>query len=136
MFLGGSVGEIALGTGRGVGAGVAFWGGLRFLRWGIEFVARRQDVRAAQLDAREQALEAKFNARLAHVERELEQYREATMVLVNALFEHDPKNPVLVDVARILRGAIPRDKMTDEFAELTRQAGAALDAEGGGHDSD
>jgi hypothetical protein len=100
---------IAIGAGQGVGVGLGIIGAFRFFRWLIEFTAKRLDNRTDRLEQREQALEERFNSRLRNVEQELDRYREATMLLVNALAEKDPQNQALRDVGRILRSAIPKE---------------------------
>lgn len=75
---------------------IVFVGTLRFLRWLIPFVFERMDVSRGEL-----------GKRLSHVEKELDRYREATMRLVASMAERDPSNPVLIDVSRILRSALP-----------------------------
>lgn len=124
-----AVTDIAAQAGPGIGAGIGAWGGFRFIRWAVEFIAARIDTRSARLDERERDLERRFNARLRHVEVELERYREATMRLVNALAERDPSNPVLSEVSKILRRTMPIIPPSSEFGELTRQAGEALDGQ-------
>lgn len=88
---------------------IAFAAALRFLKWLVPFVCQRLDQRADRLEAREQAVERRMVARLEHVELELELYREALMLLFNRMAEKDPADPVLRDVARILRQAVPLD---------------------------
>lgn len=79
---------------------------IRFVRWSVEFVWGRLDMRTNRVEARERDLEARINARLNIVETELGIYREATMVLVEALSKRDPANPALLRVAHLLRSAI------------------------------
>jgi hypothetical protein len=117
--------DIAAAAGPGIGSGIGAWAGLRFVRWMIEFVAKRLDIRAARMDAREAEIEAKFNARLRHVEQELEQYRDAFTLLLNALAEMDPANPALREVSKILRRAYPPAGSTAVFDDLLDQADAA-----------
>jgi hypothetical protein len=105
-----------------IGGGLGLWGTLRFIRWLVEFICKRQDIRTGRLDDRERNLEARFNARLAHVEQELELYREATARLVQRVAEVFPADPVLRDVAEILRKAIPFDNMDADLERLVRQA--------------
>lgn len=98
--------DALLGVGQGLGGlGLGVYGFFRFTRWIVEFTAGRLDRRSSALDAREQAIEEKFNSRLRHVEFELEQYRMATMRLVTRMAEVMPQDPVLTDVANILRKA-------------------------------
>jgi division protein CdvB (Snf7/Vps24/ESCRT-III family) len=94
--------DVATAAGPGVGAGIGAWAGLRFVRWLVEFIAKRLDVRSARMDAREKQLEAKFNSRLHHVEQELDKYRRATMLLVNRMAAKNPTDRVLLEVAEIL----------------------------------
>lgn len=94
--------DVASAAGPGIGAGLGAWGGLRFLRWAIEFASKRFDVRSSRIDQRERALEQRFNDRLRHVEDELDKYRRATMLLVNRMARRTPQDPVLVQVAEIL----------------------------------
>lgn len=90
----------------------------RGFRWAVEFMTGRLDKRASALEDRERLLERRFDARLRHLEKELEQYREATMVLVNALAERDPANPALKEVAQILRRAVPREpELPEDIAD-------------------
>lgn len=112
---------IAIGAGQGIGGGIGLWAILRFVRWVAEFVAKRLDLRTDRLEEREQALESRFNARLKHVEEELDRYREATMLLVNALAERDPQNQALRDVGRILRTAMPVDRESALDGDLIAQ---------------
>lgn len=117
--------DVASAAGPGIGGGIGAWAGLRFVRWMVEFVAKRLDIRAARIDERERALETKFNDRLRHVERELEQYREALTFLLNAVAEKDPANPALREVSKILRRAWPaRPQDSEELNDLIRQADA------------
>lgn len=88
---------------------IAFAAALRFLKWFVPFICQRLDERADRIDAREQAVERRMIKRLEHVEGELEKYREAVMLLINRMAEKDPADPVLRDVARILRKAVPID---------------------------
>lgn len=99
--------SIAISAGQGIGSGVGVWAVLRFIRWAVEFIAKRMDLRSARLDQRERDLEERFNARLRHVEQELDRYRRATMRLVNRMADQLPKDPVLAEVAEILRAAVP-----------------------------
>lgn len=110
--------SIAIGAGQGIGGGIGVWAFLRFIRWAIEFIAGRLDRRSDRLDVREQAIEERFNARLRHVEQELDRYRQATMLLVNALAERDPQNQALRDVGRILRSAVPVVRDDGQDADL------------------
>jgi hypothetical protein len=118
--------DVAAAAGPGIGGGLAAWGGLRFIRWLVEFAFKRMDVRATRLDTREKALEARFNDRLRHVELELNRYRQATMLLVNALAERDPTNRVLSEVARILNTAIPIVPPRPDLENLAGKAGEAI----------
>jgi hypothetical protein len=102
--------SVAIGASQGIGGGIGAWAALRFVRWFIEFLAKRFDLRAARLDQRELAIEEKFNARLRTVEQELDRYRRATMRLVNRLATQLPQDPVLAEVAEILRSAVPMPK--------------------------
>lgn len=91
--------------------------GFGFLRWLIPFVCQRLDVRNARLERREKDVEHRMNKRLEFVELELELYRGATMKLVNRMAEKLPADPVLQEVARMLR-ITPRPTMAlDELAE-------------------
>lgn len=92
-----------------VAAAIAFAALLRFLKWLVPFICQRLDQRADRIDEREQAVERRMVKRLEHVEHELELYREALMLLFNRMAEKDPADPVLRDVARILRRAVPID---------------------------
>ena len=84
-----------------------------FVRWAIEFVFRRSDMRADRVEKREKDMETRINARMAILEAELGIYREATMVLVEALANKDPGNPALLRVSHLLRSAIPLPKSPD-----------------------
>jgi hypothetical protein len=99
--------DAAAAAGPGIGGGIGAWAAFRFIRWGVEFIFSRTDIRATRMDVREKALELRFNERLRHVERELELYRDALMFLVNHVAERDPANPALQHVSRMLRGAWP-----------------------------
>ena len=92
---------------------------IRFVRWAIEFAWGRSDMRIERVDKRERDMEARINARLTIVEAELGIYREATMVLVEALSKRDPSNPALLRVAHLLRSAILLPVTSSpEFEEL------------------
>jgi hypothetical protein len=119
--------DVAVGAGRGIGAGIGVMGGFRFIRWLVEFVCKRFDLKTARLDSREKALEAKFNDRLRHVEHELDRYRKATMLLVNALAVRDPQNVALSQVAEILRSTMFVQASDASLNDLVRQAGEAVD---------
>lgn len=124
---------VALATQGGprlIAVAIAFVGGLKFIKWAVEFGCTRLDARAEAVLARELAVEKRFNQRLKHVELELELYREVSMKLVNAFAEFDPTNPVLSDVAKILRRAAPIVPPDASLDNLMNRAGAALD--GGG----
>lgn len=121
--------DIAAAAGPGIGGGLGAWGGFRFLRWIIEFIAKRVDIRAARLDLREKSLEQKFNDRLRHVEQELERYRRATMLLVNRMATQNPKDPVLSDVANILSTTYSFVAADQELDDLARRAERAVDSE-------
>ena len=84
-----------------------------FVRWAIGFAFGRFDMREDRVDQREKAMEERINARLSIVEAELGIYREATMVLVEALANKDPGNPALLRVSHLLRSAIPLPKSPD-----------------------
>lgn len=99
--------SIAIGAGQGIGGGLGIWAVLRFIRWFAEFVAKRLDLRSTRLDQRERDLEQRFNARLQQIEQELDRYRRATMRLVNRMAQQLPQDPVLAEVAEILRAAVP-----------------------------
>lgn len=86
---------------------------IRFVRWAIEFAWGRSDMRIDRVDKRERDMEARINARLTIVEAELGVYREATMVLVEALANKDPSNPALLRVSHLLRSAILLPKTPD-----------------------
>lgn len=88
---------------------IVFAATLRFLKWLLPFVAQRIDARAEWIDGREKAIERRMIKRLEHVEHELANYSEALMLLFNRMAEKDPTDPVLLDVARILRRAVPID---------------------------
>lgn len=114
--------ELAAAAGQGIGGGVGVWAGFRFIRWAVEFVCKRLDLRSARIDEREKALEHKFNSRLAHVEKELELYREALMFLVNAVAANDPANPALREVSKILRQSYqPPEKSAEQLDDLIGQ---------------
>lgn len=113
-----SVADVAHIASPVVGLGIGIWGVLRFLRWAVEFAYKRMDIRASQLDTREESIERKFNDRLKHVENELSRYRHATMLLVNALADRDPTNRVLTEVARLLNTAIPIPASNKDLDDL------------------
>lgn len=126
--------DIASAAGPGIGAGLGAWGGLRFIRWLIEFSCARMDARNGRLDERERALEKRYDARLKHLEDELGRTRRALMLLLNDTASKNPANPVLVRVAELLgyddqnlQGPISRAPITgdDSLDELIRQADAA-----------
>ena len=86
---------------------------IHFVRWGIGFAFGRFDMREDRVEQREKEMEARINARLTIVEGELGLYREATMVLVEALANKDPGNPALLRVSHLLRSAILLPKTPD-----------------------
>jgi hypothetical protein len=92
---------------------------LRFLKWLLPFVFDRLDVARGNL-----------GKRLKHVELELEVTREALFMMLNRMAERYPADPVLVDVARILRRAWPAetprfDPDSDLLNKLDRGEGNA-----------
>lgn len=99
----------------------------RGVRWVFEFCVGRIDKRQEALAMREQAFERKLNERVSKLEQELAIYREATMLLVNALASKDPSNPALQQVARLLRNTIPLPSPDPELEETMRRAAKALD---------
>lgn len=104
----GELGAIAATRGSfAIALAIGFASALRFLKWLVPFICQRLDERADRIDEREQAVERRMVKRLEHVEHELEKYREALMLLFNRMAEKDPADPVLRDVARILRRAVP-----------------------------
>lgn len=120
--------EVAAAAGPGVGTGIGLWGAFRFVRWLVEFIWKRMDVRNARLDAKEKALEERYDARLDHVERELTSTRRAMMLLLNDVARRDPANPVLQRVADLLHPVFPATESDPAMENLTRRAGEALDA--------
>lgn len=112
---------------RLVALAIAAAAALQFFRWAVEFVCRRMDARADRLDQRERSIELRFDSRLKHLELEVEQFREATMLLFGVLAEQDPANPALRDVAKILRKAWPAtaSSPTGDMAELLAKIDAA-----------
>jgi hypothetical protein len=124
-----SVWNLAASGPRALAVAIAFAAALKFLQWLIVFLADRRDTRDERLDDRERDIETRMNRRLAHVEAELDRYREATMLLVNAMVKKDPANTVLGEVARILRATRPI--ATLDLDELIGRLGGA-GSEGGG----
>jgi hypothetical protein len=102
----GYVVQAATAGGAGVGLGLTVWSVLRFVRWIAEFIAGRLDRRSDGLERREKEIEGRFNARLKHVEQELERTRQAMMLLINEIALINPANPVLQRVAAILGSAV------------------------------
>lgn len=102
-----SAAEIAATAGPGVGAGIGTWAGLKFIRWLVEFIFARLDVRRSDIGKRVQ-----------HLEIDLDNVREAMMILFNALATQDPKNPALIDAVVRLRKT-PR--VTLELDELEKR---------------
>jgi hypothetical protein len=94
-----TVAELA---GPGLGGGIGLWATLKFVRWAFEFGFKRIDLRADRMDAREKALELRYDQRLQHVEKELHQTRQALMLLLNDVAKNNPANPVLQKVAELL----------------------------------
>jgi hypothetical protein len=79
---------------------------LRFLKWLVEFTFARLDVSRSAL-----------GKRLQHLEAELDDYREATMLMIGVVAKIEPGNPVLVKVAQLLRRTAPHATMdVDELA--------------------
>lgn len=102
----------------GGGAFAAVWAGIK---WCVSFITGRQDKREADLNAREQRLDAEEAAqvtalkeRLDRLEktqaaqgRELEAHRVAIGILVAKVAREDPAAPELRQVAEILGAAFP-----------------------------
>lgn len=84
--------DIAAVAGPSVGGGLAAWAGFKFVRWLVEFIFARLDIRRSQL-----------GQRLRHVELELDNFREAVFILMNALAAKDPTNKALQEAAERLR---------------------------------
>jgi hypothetical protein len=120
--------EVAIGAGQGVGTGVGAWACFRFVRWLVEFIFKRLDIRSARMDAREQALEARYDNRLSHLETELSRTQRAMTLLLNDTARRDPSNPVLQRVAELLHPVIPTPENDPSLNHLAQQAGEALDA--------
>lgn len=99
----------------------------RGVRWLFEFCVGRIDKRSEALAMREKEFERKLNERVGKLEGELAIYREATMLLVNALASKDPSNPALQQVARLLRQALPLPPSDPALEAAVRRAGEALD---------
>lgn len=108
----------ALTAGQAIGGGIGLYATFRFIRWLAEFVARRLDARSDRLERREKNIEERYDARLKHVEADLDRYRSATMMLLKAIAEIDPKNSALGDVARILRSTVPVVPPSDDLDGL------------------
>ena len=85
-----------------IGVGIGSWPAFRFIRWATEFLCARFDARSDRVDERERRLEARYDARLAHLERELNRTRKAMMLLINDTAQTNPTNPVLQRVAELL----------------------------------
>jgi hypothetical protein len=94
--------EIATAAGPGIGGGIGFWSGLRFIRWAVEFSFKRSDARNDRMDVRERALEERFNSRLVYVERELNRTRKALMLMINDTAQHNPTSAALQRAVDIL----------------------------------
>jgi hypothetical protein len=92
----------------------------RFLRWAVEFSCGRIDMRSNRVERRERELEERVNVELSQMRAELGLYREATMVLVEALSKKDPTNPALTQIAKLLRSAIPIAPHNPSFDDLLR----------------
>jgi hypothetical protein len=120
--------EIAQAAGPGIGAGVGTWAGFRFVRWLVEFVWKRLDVRHERLAKKEKDLERRYDLRLKHLEHELAQTRKAMMLLLNHVAREDPTAVVLVTVAELLDGERLPPASDPALDELARKAGDALDA--------
>lgn len=104
--------EIAASAGTGVGGGIAAWSAFKFLRWLLEFIFTRLDIRRSQL-----------GQRLGHVEQELDAYREATMLLLGVVARLDANNPALLRVAALIRSTAPRatldvDEIIDQLKAM------------------
>lgn len=94
-------------AGAGVGGGIAVFAVLKFVRWLVEFIYARLDVGHARI-----------SSRLAHVEQELDAWREFGMVMMHALARIDPDNPALAHAAQLLRKTAPIATMDlDELME-------------------
>lgn len=90
----------------------------KFARWAVEFTYARVDVARGDL-----------GRRVKHLEVELDATREALFLMLNRMAEKYPTDPVLQDVAVILRKAWPiyRDPDADLLRKLD-QGGAGVAA--------
>jgi hypothetical protein len=75
---------------------IAFVGLLRFLRWFIPFFVDRLDVGHGRIAAR-----------LAHVEVELDAWREFGLVMFHVVAKIEPGNVALLKAAKLLRTTVP-----------------------------
>jgi hypothetical protein len=123
----GYVVQAATAGGAGVGLGLTVWSVLRFVRWVAEFIAGRLDRRSDGLERREKEIEGRFNARLKHVEQELERTRHAMMLLINEIALINPANTVLQRVAAILGSAVPLAPADPSLDDLSREAERKLE---------
>lgn len=94
----------------------------RGCRWLFDFIVGR-------LDRRQQRLDHSLENRLKHLEREVEIYRETTMLLLTALAEKDPANPALRDAAQLMRKSFPIAPPDPDLSGLMARADQALKGE-------
>jgi hypothetical protein len=117
-----------------LGAGISVGSVLWFIRWICEFIARRSDIRSANLDVRQQAIEERYDARLAHLELDLARTRRAATMLLNWVGREHPSSPVLERAAELLApydsnisGPVtdvpPRSAELEEFIKRAKRTG-------------
>lgn len=112
-----------------VAAGSGLGGVLLFGRWAINWFTNRVDKRQAQLDAEHDALDMSWKDYRLHLERRMSAMETQNVALrlsfqhaTAALMRHDPADPALAIIERIMAQAFPMD-----FGVVTSLAEAGLD---------
>jgi hypothetical protein len=104
-------------------------GGFFALRWLVNWLTMRADKRQAQLDHEHSALDMSWKeyrlfleARMKRLETQNEALRLAFQHATAALIRHDPSDPALLVIERIMARAFPLD-----FGVVTTLAEAGLE---------
>lgn len=93
-------------AGKPVGLGLVVYAAARLFMFLCTFVAARMDARQARLDAQEERLTKSLGDRLNHLEEQVARIpvlEEVVNILVAEVRAHDPNNPKLAIVGKILR---------------------------------